>query len=97
MCQNLHGNAAGESEGKVEEILMVITSNEEVKHHWSLVARNWEEEESDVWLHMLAKHYLTIHGFSAFMEEYKIRNMRTHWSLVAKNWEEEESDVLLHI
>ena len=46
----------------------------DVTFYWSLLAANWESEETAVLLHMMTEQWITLRGFShasAFMERYK--------------------------
>ena len=65
--------------GDKEKVIKAIIDNEDVNFHWSLLAANWEPEETAVLLNMMAEQWITLRGFShasAFIERYKQRNKK---------------------
>ena len=60
----------------LKEAIAKIISDDDVLFYWSMLSVDWEEEEAQVLLHMIAEHWMTLRGFSfasAFMEKYKQR------------------------
>ena len=63
--QDLHG------------LVDLIVSDEKVLFSWSIASVNWEEEDAEVLLTMIADHWVTMRGFSfakSLMELYKKKN-----------------------
>ncbi len=61
-------------------VTSAILKNEDVLFLWSMVAAEWEEEESKLLLQMIVDLWVTIRGFSyasAWVEKYKLVNKRT--------------------
>ena len=49
-------------------------TDEDVQFHWSMLAVNWDNEEADALLPMLAEQWVTVRGFSftsGWMEKFK--------------------------
>ena len=76
----LQSISMSETEGIKQKAIDCIIKNEDVKLHWSILAANWGDNESNALLHMLVNHWVTIRGFSftgSFMEKYKQKHKRT--------------------
>ena len=66
--------------GLHERILSSIEDDNDVQFYWSGLAGNWDEEDSDEILQMLALQYITSRGHSfasAFNETYKNDEQKT--------------------
>ena len=66
--------------GLHERILSSIEEDNDVQFYWSGLAGNWDEEDSDEILQMLALQYITSRGHSfasAFNETYKNDEQKT--------------------
>ena len=63
-----------------EVVSKEIHESEEVTHHWSLLADNWEEDDSQLLFEMVVDLFVTMRGFSyasAWIEEYKAATANT--------------------
>ena len=75
-----HLNVASARKAEEGSIIDSIVSSEDVLLYWSIVACNWEEEESVALLGLVADLYVTIRGFAfvcSCVELYKQEQKKT--------------------
>ena len=54
--------------------------HDDVLFHWSILAMNWDNEEADALLPLIAEQWVTVRGFSfasAWMEKFKQTNKKS--------------------
>lgn len=74
---NVHDKCAEETEGMRSRVVKKLLEDDNVLFYWSMVAVNWEQEESDALLELFMHHWFTVRGFSyagSFIELYKKRH-----------------------
>ena len=65
---------ASEVDGLKAAVIKMLLEDDDVAFYWSMVAVNWEQEESDALLELFMHHWFTVCGFSyagSYVEMYK--------------------------
>ena len=73
-------NSKSARDVNMSSIVELIMVDEDVLFSWSIVAAGWENETSEVLLRLIAKHFITLRGFSfakSIMELYKKKVKQT--------------------